>query len=192
MPLFNESGLKQQVLSKSLSDSAQILIKEAADYATSRDHDIFLSHSYVDADLVLRLKRAIEQLGFSIYVDWIEDPHLDRHNVVPATADFIRKRIDSCSCLLYVSTTNSPNSKWMPWELGYSDGKKKGKTAILPILSSSTSTESYQGQEYLGLYYYIARGTIINTNNDTLWVHRDANTYVLFKNWLAGKLPIAH
>ena len=37
-------------------------------------YDIFLSHSSSDAEIVAGLKLEIEDLGFSVYVDWIEGP----------------------------------------------------------------------------------------------------------------------
>lgn len=44
----------------------------------------------------------------------------------------------------------------MPWELGYFDGRKPVRVAILPLPSSSYS--SFVGQEYLGLYPNVERG----------------------------------
>ena len=58
--------------------------------------------------------------------------------------------MNQSSRLLYLATDNASSSKWMPWELGYFDGLKSGKVAILPLVDSVDS--SFQGQEYLGLY----------------------------------------
>jgi len=165
-------------------ESEQMLINEANDFDAVEEYDIFLSHSYKDAILILNLKRDIEALGFSIYVDWVEDPQLDRSNVIPSTAGVIKKRIDSSKCLIYVPSENSSDSKWMPWELGYADGAKNGKAAILPISDSPHSTEEYNGREYLGLYYYVTK------NESTLCVREDATTYVKFKEWLECKHPV--
>lgn len=78
---------------------------------------------------------------------------MDRSNVNANTANWLRSRMQSCNGLAYVSTTNISHSKWCPWELGYVDGNKNGRCAILPIVK--TSGESFNGQEYLGLYPYI-------------------------------------
>jgi hypothetical protein len=45
----------------------------------------------------------------------------------------------------------------MPWELGYFDGLRQGRVAILPLVSSSEA--SFSGQEYLGLYPVVERLT---------------------------------
>ncbi|MDP2161789.1 MAG: hypothetical protein Q8K02_14995, partial [Flavobacterium sp.] len=78
-------------------------------------------------------------------------------------------------------------SKWMPWELGYFDGIK-GTVAVLPI--SRTSKSSFQGSEYLGIYYYIQIDTVSGTNNTALWVYETASKYIIFDSWLSGSKPI--
>ena len=40
--------------------------------------DIFLSHAIKDADLILGVKTLLEESGFTVYVDWIIDPSLER------------------------------------------------------------------------------------------------------------------
>jgi hypothetical protein len=51
---------------------------------------------------------------------------------------------------LFVATSsNVSQSKWVPWELGFSDGWN-GKAAVLPILAHNVA--SFNGQEYFGVY----------------------------------------
>lgn len=121
-------------------------MQAAKDY---QSFDIFLSHSYQDAEIVLGSKTYLEEKGLSVYVDWIMDPHMNRENVTSESAERIRKRMRQSKSLLYLATENAPKSKWMPWELGYYDGFN-GNVAILPVLVAGTS--AFQGQEYLGLY----------------------------------------
>lgn len=118
-----------------------------------KSYDIFLSHNFLDAEIIYGLKKLLEENGFSVFVDWIEAPDLDRTKVVPETADYLRKTMKRNSSLLYAVSDNSSGSKWMPWELGYSDGLH-GKVAIVPISEYETQSD-YQGQEYIGLYPYI-------------------------------------
>lgn len=188
MALFKTSELRDYTIKKSIFDAEKVLIKEAA-YFDEGGYDIFLSHSYKDADMIFSIKDIIEDMGFSVYVDWITDPHMDRSNVTADTAEVIRRRIVSCRCLVYVPSENSLESKWMPWELGYADGAKDGMVAILPISKSSYSTNAYKGREYLGLYYYITEDIINGTKTRTLWTRKDATSYVIFEDWLKGKLP---
>ena len=63
--------------------------------------------------------------------------------------------MNRCKYLLFASSAASPNSKWMPWELGYFDGKRPDHIGILPLVDSPGA--GFSGQEYLGLYPSIER-----------------------------------
>lgn len=118
--------------------------------------DIFLSHSIVDAVLVLGVKRLLESQGLTVYVDWVDDPALDRDAVTAATAERLRQRMRDARSLIYATSRAASPSKWMPWELGYFDGLKSfARISILPIENGSTL--SFDGQEFLGLYKVIER-----------------------------------
>ena len=100
--------------------------------------------------LILGVKLTLEDYGFSVYVDWITDPKLNRASVTPETAQALRDRMGQCKNLVYVSTRSATTSKWMPWELGYFDGHMPGHVAVLPI--DGVGTGAWDGQEYIGLY----------------------------------------
>lgn len=126
------------------------LSEQARAFSTYKTYDVFLSHSYQDSDVILGVKAIIESLGLSVYVDWIDDGGLDRNSVTAKTAEILRVRMRQSSSLIYVHSAQSPDSKWMPWELGYFDGFRPSFVWILPLVVSSDS--EYKGQEYLGLY----------------------------------------
>jgi len=44
-------------------------------------YDVFLSHAFLDAEVIYGLKIILEEAGFTVYVDWYEDSHLDRGKV---------------------------------------------------------------------------------------------------------------
>lgn len=137
------------------SHSARDVLREATEsFSEAKNYDIFLSHSIKDEELVLGIKSIFEDLSYTVYVDWIDDPQLNRSKVTPETAAILRHRMSSSKSLLYVTTENAENSKWMPWECGYFDGLKE-KVAIVPVKASAVS--SYSGQEYLGLYPYCVK-----------------------------------
>lgn len=139
---------------RTLDLAAADLRKSAGTPLTAR-FDIFLSHSSEDADVIAGVKILLESDGLSVYVDWLQDPQLDRSHVSAATAATLRKRMRGCGYLLYASSRSSSASRWMPWELGYFDGQRPDCVGILPIVAAAS--DSFDGIEYLGLYPLIER-----------------------------------
>lgn len=135
--------------SRGVTKSASIL-QDSVDFAEGKSYDIFLSHSFADADIVLGVYAFLTTAGKTVYVDWIEDKGLDRTKVTSETADILRRRMRASSSLVYASSEKAAQSRWMPWELGYFDGFKPNMVSILPLVSASDS--EWTGQEYLGLY----------------------------------------
>jgi hypothetical protein len=145
--------------------------------------DIFLSHSFKDAELVIGLKKELQEMGYSVYIDWIEDTQLDRSKVDKKTAATLRERMDNCRSLFYASTDNATQSVWMPWELGYMDGKKQ-TAAILPITQVKNSTDEYLGQEYLGMYPYVTKQQSIYSHGK-LMICNNSRDCTPFEHWVA-------
>lgn len=135
---------------KSHRTSTRVLIEESASAKDTDVFDIFLSHSIRDADIVRGMKLRLNEEGFSVYIDWIDDDSLDREQVSPETADQLRKRMLASKTLAVLTSSNTSKSIWVPWELGFFDGFKRGGVAVLPVLPDKTSR--FVGQEYLGLY----------------------------------------
>lgn len=180
---------KQVPTMRAFQKSAATVLNEAVvSQTTTRTYDIFLSHSFKDAELILGVKLLLEDYGYSVYVDWIEDSKLDRSKVTKETAETIRRRMDCCKCLFYSTTESSVDSKWMPWECGYMDGKKS-KSAILPL--THTGLSAFRGQEYLGVYPYIVEDKD-KQGKERLWVHEDSKTYCALDAWFAGSQPEKH
>ena len=142
-----DSARKTKLSTESYSNKLESIV-ESQKY--KYHFDVFLSHSVKDAELVLGVVRILEDMGQKVYVDWVVDQQLSRDSVTKETAETLRNRMKQSSKLLYLATNNASSSKWMPWELGYFDGLKSGKVAILPLVDYSFS--SFKGQEYLGLY----------------------------------------
>ena len=176
----------ERLLAKS---AASILEEDTRKFPMDHAFDIFLSHSYADGKLdrkrLLNLKAFLENFGYEVYVDWIIDADLNREQVSAQTARWLRSRMNHSKCLLFATSENSQESKWMPWELGYMDGTKD-RVAILPLSGTAGST-GFKGQEYLGVYPYIDKTTAKGTDNEYLWVNEDSETYVRFDFWLAGQ-----
>ncbi|NWA44903.1 toll/interleukin-1 receptor domain-containing protein [Pseudomonas reactans] len=132
-----------------------VITESMESYKEADSFDIFLSHSSSDANLVIGIKKLLEQRGKRVYVDWVDDPELDRSRVTKDTAARLRHRMVQSESLFYVATDNATNSKWMPWELGFFDGLKHDKVRILPVLLSAN--QRFDGQEYLGLYPVVSK-----------------------------------
>ena len=115
-------------------------------------YDIFLSQTIRDAEIVLGVYDYLTDKGFVVFCDWIDQPDLDRNDVTPANAAFIRQTMEQCDTLLFLDTETADQSLWMCWELGWFDGSR-GPVGILPVLKHDQ--HFYRGREFLGLYPYI-------------------------------------
>lgn len=170
----------------------QVLNENGQIYKFKNKYDLFISHSYLDKDLVYSLVELFNKSGYSVYVDWMVDNQLDRSQVNKKTSELLRVRMSSSRGLAYVVTSNSSQSKWCPWELGYEDGKTNGRCAILPVLEYSESF--FRGQEYLGLYPYLEYAQITGSTKYDFWVNDSDNSenYVILSKWLNGYDPSRH
>jgi hypothetical protein len=158
MAYFRRSDLEIDGILRTASlgylNPTEALSARTASVSQSDTFDVFLSHSFKDASLVLGIANELESQGVSVYIDWVVDRQLDRTKVTAKTASLLRKRMSQCDSLTYANSTSSPSSKWMPWELGYFDGARRGPISIMPI---DDDVPGSQGQEYLGLYPAIER-----------------------------------
>lgn len=164
--------------------SADALLREKRAANLAQTYDIFLSHASEDAIVIKALRDELVEQGYTVYVDWIDDPQLDRTHVTKETAALLRERMRNCRSLLFATSTASRNSVWMPWELGYVDARTGARVAIAPIVSDTEAAGDFRGQEYLGLYPYLDK------TGATLYIHASGREWVNFKDWLAGKNPI--
>jgi hypothetical protein len=183
MSLLTEQRLRAaaQRETSRLYKSANTILNESA-RTTRTDFDVFLSHCVRDAELVLGAVAVLESFGYTVYVDWIVDPSLTRDSVSAETARKLRTRMQQCRSLMYLHTLNSPTSKWMPWELGYFDGHA-GRVAILPVARSET--ETFHGQEYLGIYPYVDVARLQGTTREVPWLRQPAGGHAILNSWVA-------
>lgn len=169
--LLSEAGERQY---------AKRRLKEAAQaFSYTETYDIFLSHSFDDARVVKVIKEMLEDSGYTVYVDWMEDDHLDRDDVSPETALVIRNRMNRSSSLIYLMSPSAEKSLWMPWELGYMDAKT-GRVSVAPIVEDD---EEFEGREYLGLYPYL------DLTLEKFYIHSNSNEWVNLDGWMRGENP---
>ena len=158
---------------------------------TKEAFDIFLCHSYLDAELVLGLKSIIEDLEHSVYVDWVVYEEIDRSSVSRATAELLRERMAKSATLFFATSSTSARSKWMPWECGYFDGLK-GKVAVCPLVDELGPSNDFQGQEYLSLYPYVTHWIRDGDAIPQLWIHESPSRCVNFRGRIKGGSPHEH
>jgi hypothetical protein len=105
MALIQESYLRNLAAQKVRADSRyrsvstesvydylrkSLLVESSESFSAGKIYDVFLSHSFSDKDLVLGLKTELENFGYSVYVDWIEDYGLNRCNVTQNNVRWIQ------------------------------------------------------------------------------------------------------
>jgi hypothetical protein len=177
MELYTTYYLRNKVKNLSSTDRQRLFsqsINESQKNIPS--FDIFLSHSFLDKEDVYGLYIELTEKGYTVYVDWIVDPQLDRSNVTKESANLIRNRMKSCKSLLLAISEKASVSKWMPWELGYVDGKTNN-CAIVPVSDQVTPPTSYKGSEYLSLYPYVAKASDYSLQGKAMVVE-DTYNYV--------------
>ncbi|GAB4348214.1 MAG: hypothetical protein Kow0073_00810 [Immundisolibacter sp.] len=175
-------------LQKSYGSSAtQILREEVRASASAESFDVFLSHSSEDAEIVLGVREILVGLGLKVYIDWIDDPQLDRGNVTAENADILRRRMRASKSLVYLTTKGSSTSRWMPWELGYFDGLRAGFIGILPVVDAGGT---FSGQEYLGLYPLIERLPLTGGGTKFCVVERARKGYRFLEDFARGQHSI--
>lgn len=169
-----------------LSDQGEIdysrnkLKEYAKGFIYTEEYDIFLSHSYDDARVIREIRDMLIEKGYSVYVDWLEDDHLDRGKVTEHNANVLRDRMNQCFSLIYITSISAEKSVWMPWELGYIDAKT-GRVSVAPILDEDVS---FEGREYLSLYSYL------DLTSNSFYIRSDKQSWVRFDGWMRGDNPI--
>ncbi|WP_319413375.1 toll/interleukin-1 receptor domain-containing protein [uncultured Cohaesibacter sp.] len=143
----------------------------------------FLSHSSKDKELVAGAISVLEDEGASVYIDKKDTdlpPYTNRE-----TAATLKKRINQSRKFVLLASSNSQQSKWVPWELGLADGYKgMDRTAIFPAVDSQGQS-GWVNWEYIGLYDRIVWGQIKGDSENRWLVHNHIkNTAIRLSEWL--------
>lgn len=173
-----------RVATRNFTTAEAVLDRRTTKTSDLEFFDIFLSHSFRDAQVILGVAELLEAQGVSVYVDWLVDRQLDRSKVTAATARLLRKRMGQCNSLIFATSTSSSSSKWMPWELGYFDGLKGSNISIMPI--EDHEAPGRFGQEYLELYPAIQKLRVIGGGTTTAAVRVDGKAYMGLRDFAKG------
>jgi len=168
---------------KDLKES--VVLKEAARTRTGKT--VFLSHSSKDKGHLPAVISVLENYGGRVYVD-SEDDRLPR-TPNRDTAEILRSSVNSCLRFVLFVTTNSKDSKWIPWELGLADGEKGQRLVALFPTAKNSYEQTWANTEYLGLYQRIVWGKIKDVTKENTWIvlNHENNTAVTLRRWLTGE-----
>jgi len=173
---------------------------------TERDEayvDVFISHKKEDLAIARRLHTRVKSLRYEPYLD-AADTQLAEATSTGALADRIRGRLRRAKCLLFVVTPKAVDSKWMPWELGFFDGRWGRPTVGLYVQHMDRTAAQRAGaagrftvQEYLELYEAVDDATLPDflrraTSGEMLANRRDVDVdRLLTLLTSAGRNPLA-
>lgn len=151
-----------------------IQARAAASTAVAAETTIFLSHSHKDRDLIEPAIAFLRSHGVSIYVDW-QDGEMPPV-VSGETAKKIKEKIRQHQKFLVLVTEHSKDSRWVPWELGFSDPVKgMDHIAILPVAENSDFAQN----EYMKIY-----PKLYSVNNVWHIWQQDYSKIVTLEKWL--------
>lgn len=91
MSLYTEDYFRDRAGSVTASAAADSL--RTASKSATGNFDIFLSHSVRDARVILGVRDWLTSQNLRVYVDWIDDPEMDRSAVSRATAARLREQM---------------------------------------------------------------------------------------------------
>jgi hypothetical protein len=151
----------------------------------SLEGSTFLSHSTKDDDLVVGATIVLENHGGKVYTDKI-DPEMPPYTS-DETAKLLKSRIRQTHRFVLLTSKNSKDSRWVPWELGVADGYKgMAEIAIFPSADDATDM-AWASWEYLGLYRRIVWGEL-DGYDKSVWMvwNQNANTATELGKWLRG------
>lgn len=163
-----------------LTEQASIVRKAAA---RSPAGSSFLSHSTKDADLLPGVIAILERHGAAVYVDKKDEslpPTTSRE-----TASILKNRIKQCRKFILLTTKNSKDSRWMPWELGLADGyRQTPNVSIFPGVDTA-GDRAWSEREYLEIYDRIVFGEHQNYQRPIFMVwNQEKNTGTELSAWL--------
>jgi hypothetical protein len=157
------------------------LIKKAQERSPAAS--TFLSHSSKDEKELPGVVRILSNHGANVYIDKKDDelpPHTSRE-----TAKILRTRINSCKKFVLFATVISKDSKWMPWELGISDGYKTPVNVAIFPGTESKHDGNWSEREYLGIYDRVVWGKLEGVEKE-IWMvwNQEKNTATELSRWL--------
>ena len=165
--------------SKQLFESSSFSLENYNDYKPYT----FVSYSSKDSEYLPYVLEVLTNHGAKPYVDKSDNRLPNPPSV--KTAKVLKETIQKSKRMVVFVTTNSKDSKWVPWELGLGDGSKSNyEIALFPSVEKMDETKWLE-QEYLGLYNRIVFGKL-EGYSDEVWMVYDfqAKNAIALAEWL--------
>lgn len=161
----------------------QANVRKSAASSTLGAAATFLSHSSKDQDLVVGAARILKGHGAMVYTDEV-DPEMPPYTTM-ATANLLKQRIRQAKRFVLLASSNSKESRWVPWELGVADGYKGLDHIALFPAAENAHERAWTSWEYLGLYRRIVWGDL-QDHDEKLWMVLDEreNKATPLDSWL--------
>lgn len=101
------------------------------------------------------------------------------------TASILRDKVWRAKKFVLLTTVNSKDSRWVPWELGLSDGYKRGRSIAIFPSPETASDVRWTEREYLGVYDRIVNGALQGRSGNVWMVwNQEKNTATELADWL--------
>jgi len=170
---------KERVISE--STTLGYILKTASEEKYNKN--TFLSYSSQDKEVLPAVIEILENHNGRVYTD-IGDDRLPTNTSVE-TAKILKDTIKILPRMVVFVTTNSKDSKWIPWELGLGDGSKNNyDIAIFPSADNASDT-AWLEQEYLGLYQRIVWGKTQGYDSELWMIYNfEKDTALALSDWL--------
>ncbi len=169
--------------STTYANDAKALYENAIIKSSSYVPYTFVSYSSKDSEYLPYVLKILTNHGAKPYVDKGDDRLPNPPSV--KTAEVLKDTIKKSKRMVVFVTTNSKDSKWVPWELGLGDGSKSNnEIALFPSGENSYETKWLE-QEYLGLYNRIVFGSLEGYDKE-VWMVYDYQTHTAtaLSKWL--------
>ncbi|MBE7646731.1 TIR domain-containing protein [Tenacibaculum finnmarkense genomovar ulcerans] len=161
--MITESEFRNIASQKTRTGGLRGYVNETRTFSkTTSITSIFLSHSHKDKNKVEQAKIFFENLGISIYVDWMDSTMPESTSGITATR--IKSKIKENEKFVLLATNLAVNSKWCNWEVGVGDIYKLS-TDNIAILGLADNNRLWNGNEYLQIYPSIEYENGNNKNN---------------------------
>lgn len=145
---------------------------------------VFISHSTRDDALARSVHSQLQAKGITCYIDDLDRAAATLRGT-PAVTDLILSRLDGCSHLLAVVTSNTTGSWWVPFEVGVARRAPRAISTFTnrtlqelpeflrewPVLTGPAAIDEFARlyrSEPISLTRDVREGTVLRANSDAV------------------------